>query len=246
VFWRTGFAGISLAGAGQFTFSGNVLRNNILAASVFAANDTRWPWYTRELAGKPVQVMVGRLGGFVFERNALFGATPGEPHLITSGRRDEKTHGPPRDLAWWQANHPGLFRANIEAEPRFVDERRHDFRLKPASPMIDAGAFLTAAVGNGRGAAMPVQDAAHFCDGFGIPGQQGDLIQLEGQTQAVRIVGIDRDRNVLSLAESLEWREGQGVATRFAGSRPDLGAFEFTAEEQRHCAAAAESAMVGP
>jgi len=227
VFYKTEFAGVSLAGAGKYTFSGNVLKNNILAQSVFVAHDTRWPWYTKELAGKPVQLFVGRLGGFVFENNALYHEKSSGTYLVTCGRRDSSRNGPPQKLSWWQQMHPEQFKGNQEADPRFVDAEKHDFHLGPSSPMIDAGTFLTTARGSGTGAELPVEDAGYFCDGFGIPGQQGDLIQLDGQAQSARIVRGDYEKNVLKLDRDVTWKDGQGVATSYSGKRPDIGAFEF-------------------
>lgn len=228
-FCRTDFAGISLAGpAAGFSFSDNILKNNILARSIFVANDKRWGWYTQVLAGKPVQLMVGKPEGFVFEHNNLFNKQRGEAFLITVGRRDSSSNPPPQDIAAWQAQHPQVFRNNLEREPLFMDETKHNFHLKPESPMIDAGAYLTAAVGVGNGTSLPVKDASYLCDGFGIPGVEGDWIQLEGQTQKAQVVGIDYEKNVLKLDQALSWKDGQGVSLVYFGKGPDLGAFEFT------------------
>ena len=226
-FCRTDFAGISLAGAAQgFAFSDNILKNNILVRSVFVANDKRWGWYTKVLAGQPVQVMAGRPEGFVFEHNNLFNKQPDEKFLITVGARNSSGNPAPQTIAAWQAQHPQVFRDNLELEPLFVDEAKHDFHLKPNSPMIDVAAWLTAASGNGSGASLPVKDASYFCDGCGIPDVEGDWIQLEGQSQKARVVAIDYEKNVLKLDQALSWKDGQGVGLAYHGKRPDMGAFE--------------------
>ncbi|MCX5685477.1 MAG: PKD domain-containing protein [Planctomycetota bacterium] len=232
VFCRTDFAGICLAGtpSAGYAFSDNILQNNILVRSAFIANDTRWAWYTKTLAGKPVQVMVGNPGGFVFEHNNLVNKQKGEPFLITVGGRNSNSNPPPQSVEAWQAQYPKVFRDNLEQEPMFVDEAKHDFHLKADSPMIDAGAFLTTAVGSGNGMALPVKDAGYFCDGFGIPGVEGDWIQLESQSQKARVTGIDYEKNVLRLDQALTWKEGQGVSLAYSGKAPDLGALEFMAE----------------
>ena len=113
----------------------------------------------------------------------------------------------------------------IEADPRFVDGAKRDYRPADGSPMIDAGAPLTwVAEADGSGRNLAVQDAAFFYDGFGITGEQGDLIRVGDET--VRLVGVDYDQNVLSLERAIRWRRGDPVSLDFNGSAPDLGAIE--------------------
>lgn len=225
VFAASHFAGVALA-AGD-TSTGNVFQNNVLAGNRFAAEDTRWRWYVGELNGRYVQVMTGRTEGFSFRNNLFFGSVGGdEPYVITHGRRDAATNPPQRGLAWWQAEHPSLFADNIEADPRFRSVVRHDFVPSSGSPLIDAGGFLTRAVGAGAGKSLRVADVAPFYDGYGIPGEQGDEIQLEGQSRRTRILAIDAASQLLRLRDALQWRDGQGVHLSYSGTRPDIGVFE--------------------
>jgi len=231
-FLASQYAGVSLSGSKNFAFSDNVLKNNILSGSRFVAHDTRWTWYTKELNGKPVQLLTGRLDGFVFESNTVFGGKADEPYLITVGSRSPVI-SPQRPVSWLQKTYPRLFRGNRVSEPAFVDEKRRDLRLKASSPLIDAGAFLTETLRAGSGTSMPVQDAGYFFDGGGIPGEKGDRVQLAGQQRTARVVRVDRKGNLLVLARALTWKAGQGVSLRYAGARPDVGAHEFVPSKAR-------------
>jgi parallel beta-helix repeat protein len=116
--------------------------------------------------------------------------------------------------------------AILTTSPGFVDEAARDLHLAPGSPMIDAAAFLTTATAAGSGTQITVADASYFFDGYGIPGELGDVIQLQGQTTLARVLAVDLAANRLTLDRSLSWTAGQGVTLRFTGAKPDLGAFE--------------------
>ncbi len=114
---------------------------------------------------------------------------------------------------------------NLESgNPEFLDESNYDFYLKANSLCFDQGAFLTHTVSSGSGTSIKVEDAGYFCDGFGLV--QGDLIQLEGQTQTARITKVDYSNNTLTLDQSLNWYSGQGISFAYKGFAPDIGAYE--------------------
>jgi uncharacterized repeat protein (TIGR02543 family) len=149
------------------------------------------------------------------------------------------THlGGTRELSYFQSTYPAFFFGNTQADPLWVapgaareDDNRHlesaSFHLRSTSPMIDAGRFLTETTSSGSGTLVPVKDARCFYDGWGIPGEQGDLIQLEGQTQTARIVSIDYQNDRITVDRTLNWSVGQGVSLPYHGSAPDIGAFEY-------------------
>ena len=122
--------------------------------------------------------------------------------------------------------------AILTAPPRFVDEARHDLRLAAGSPMIDAGAFATRAVGAGTGTDLNVEDVGYFYDGFGIPGEVGDEIRLEGAPSTARVVRIDYAKRALTLDQPLTWIRGQYLHLRYSGVGPDMGAFESQSETE--------------
>ena len=112
-------------------------------------------------------------------------------------------------------------------DPGFVDELKPDLNLKRDSPMIDRAGPLTVTRSAGEGTALPVGDVYWVSDGFTIPGEPGDEIQLLGTTDTARVVRIDFTARTLILDRSLSWRSGQGVALKFAGIAPDFGAGEY-------------------
>jgi hypothetical protein len=116
---------------------------------------------------------------------------------------------------------------NLEGNPLFVSSANHDFKLQTSSPCINAGAFLTQTTGAGSGTTVPVEDAGYFLDGWGLI--QGDLIQLEGQDQTARIIGVDYEDNIITVDQALPaWSEGTGVSLPYEGSAPDIGVHEYS------------------
>lgn len=114
-----------------------------------------------------------------------------------------------------------------DQDPKFVSEDARDLRLRPESPLADAGAFLTQTVGLGAGITMMVADVSYFYDGHGIEAEVGDLVQLAGGTERARILAIDFASRSLTLDRAMTWQDGQGVTLAYEGHSPDPGAFEL-------------------
>jgi len=127
-----------------------------------------------------------------------------------------------------------------EGDPGFADDSLPtdradsslpDLRLREDSPCIDRGVFLTRVTSDsGSGVTFAVDDAGFFYDGWGIAGEAGDSIQLDGQTHTSRIVSIDYAENSITVEPSMSWAQGQGVSLAYSGAAPDLGAREFGGE----------------
>ena len=117
-----------------------------------------------------------------------------------------------------------------DGDPKFADPENGDFHLQPDSPCVNAGTWLTTTTSSGSGTQIPVQDATYFFDGYGIV--DGDLIQLEGQTQTARITNVDYDNNILTVDRSLAWSADQGVSLPYSGEAPDIGAYEYASSEE--------------
>ncbi len=225
VFYNNSFGGVSLP-TDIYTCYDNIFKNNVLYKNEFTAHDDRWEYY-RYLDGKPVQIMMQRLNCFLFERNDIFDEYPGEIFVIANGTRDHSDEPLQYSVDFWNSNFPELFSNNIEHDPGFYSDERYDFHLTNQSPMIDQGVFLTKTVSAGTGTEIPVEDVKYFFDGFDIPEETGDLIQLEGESELAYIIDIDYENNILTIDRELSWSQGQGVSLPYDGDRPDIGAFEF-------------------
>jgi hypothetical protein len=127
---------------------------------------------------------------------------------------------------WMDAGDPGFAAPSLPADTD--DANLPDYRLRANSPCIDRGEFLTRITSeSGSGIGFAVEDAEFFYDGWGVPGEVGDLIQLEGTTRVARILRIDYERDLIATDRELSWTTGQGVSLAYAGDAPDLGAHEY-------------------
>ncbi len=125
-----------------------------------------------------------------------------------------------------QANEP----FNFEFNPIAIKVDRRDLRLQTDSKMINSGAFLTKTVSSGSNSkVIGVEDARYFMDGWGIV--DGDVIQLQGQTQTARITSIDYNSNTITVDTLLSWGQGDGLSLHYKGSAPDIGAYESESED---------------
>lgn len=206
VFYNNNFGGIYMSSAGSSNLSGNILKNNI-----------HYKNYGE--TGPLTQFLFYGASGFVCENNDFVFNQGGEKIIALNTQLKTLTEA--------QSTWPALFKSNIEIDPGFVDAANHDFRLRASSPVIDKAAYLTKTVGSGSGTTLRVQDVGYFYDGFGIPDEQGDFIQIQGRTAFARIVKIDYANKTLTLDTPLTWTDGQGVSLRYTGSSPDMGAYEF-------------------
>ncbi|MGH7984557.1 MAG: right-handed parallel beta-helix repeat-containing protein [Candidatus Udaeobacter sp.] len=211
----------------KFAFEDNRFVNNIIAPGPYQAH-FNWKWQ-QVLTGKPVAVVAfGLVGKIHFRNNDFYAAdgrgeaeiyfhqlpsTKARPEIVASAARI------PTDLA-------ESFADNLTRSPDFVNAESNDFHLKEKSPLIDAGAFLTTALGENKGTELKVSDVSCFFDGFEIEGEKGDQIQLQGQTETARIVHIDYKSKMLKLDRALSWKNGQGVSLVYSGAAPDIGVFE--------------------
>jgi len=217
VFYNNDGAGIAL-GAGEVN---NRFTNNILFANKGCTPDC--------FATTPGQILYEidpTARPFwetsTFSYNDIFYEQPGQAVIEQS-----ESSGPGLSIANFNNEIAKVFLNSLEVNPQFVNAPAGDFRLQSGSPLIDAGDFLTKTVeAKTDSTSMRVQDASYFFDGYGIAGEQGDLVQLQGGTVTVRVVAVDYGTNTLTLDHPLSWTAGQGVTLQFGGNGPDIGAFE--------------------
>ncbi len=169
-----------------------------------------------------------------FFSNDLCGDRPGRQTVRYDLAGPSSTHWPGLKMTAAEANQqkPKQFADNIDADPLFVDAEADDYRLRPNSPCLDAGRPLARVKTAGRGRDLPVDDARCFYDGFGIEGEQGDLVMIGPQKRLARVVQADIESNVLTLDREIAFQAGDGVSLPYTGKAPDLGAYERGAEQQ--------------
>ncbi|MBL3599524.1 MAG: right-handed parallel beta-helix repeat-containing protein [gamma proteobacterium endosymbiont of Lamellibrachia anaximandri] len=209
VFHKNLCGGITTMDSSVGGFEDNLFANNILNKNTDC-----------ERPDAPYQhVYRNDMSGYQFDSNNFFSGNVGDNvigHWGSSGI----------SLVDAQNTQPAFYVNNLEQDPQFVDEVNRDFTLESTSPMIDAGRFLTTTVGSGSGTTLVVDDAGYFYDGFGIDGEAGDEIQLQGSSETAIIVGINYASHTITLDRTLTWNAGQGVALKYNGAAPDMGAFE--------------------
>lgn len=209
----------------KFEFIDNEFKNNIMLPEVYEGH-IRWAWKQR-ITGKPVAVVCwGHRANVRFSHNNFFTTHKHADKLIYVPTKENK-YTEPNTPAHFDKLYPKTFVGNLQKDPKLVDAMGRKVQLKDGSPMIDAGAHLTAAKGAGdKSTKLLVKDAGYFYDGFGIKGEKGDLIRLAGSEQSARIIGIDYAKNEITLNRPLSWQDGQGVSLAYHGDAPDIGAVE--------------------
>jgi len=123
----------------------------------------------------------------------------------------------------------GLDAHSLFTDVAFADVARKDFHLAKGSSAIDQGVPLAKTVSEGKGEMLPVDNVWCFTAGFknskGETLIPGDEIMV-GKTRA-RVVGINRETNILTLDHKIKWKKDDPVNYVYNGSAPDAGAFEW-------------------
>jgi hypothetical protein len=160
------------------------------------------------------------MANFIFDNNCIFTNTLNPDHSIWVSYNQRVS------VSAAQNSYGDQYKDNVEVNPEFEEASTHKFQLQEQSQLINAGSFLTTASGSGaQSNQLVVADAIYFSDGFGI--QNGDMIQFQGQTESVEVTAINYTTHTLTLNSAMSWNDGDGVALKYSGTSPDIGAFEY-------------------
>jgi parallel beta-helix repeat protein len=116
---------------------------------------------------------------------------------------------------------------SITTDPCFIDSDFNNpsgFRLKSTSLCVDAGGFLTVTTNGCYNCnTVEVSDARYFCDGYGIV--DGDWMQIN--SDVVQVMDVNYVDNIITIDRNISWSQGDSVSYPYAGTAPDMGAFEY-------------------
>jgi hypothetical protein len=117
---------------------------------------------------------------------------------------------------------------SVTGDPELHDPSYGDMSLDAGSSAIDAGAWLTIITSStGSDSSFTVDNPYFFYDGWSIPGETGDTIKTEnGQTTTIQ--SINYGTNTINVNPPINIVNGEGLALDYSGSRPDIGAVEYT------------------
>jgi hypothetical protein len=207
----------------------HMVRGNVLQNNLFVEND---PDGDGLQLGLDASIATDNR----FRHNVFFGGNTDTPTVkYNGGWPTEVVERPKSQLrtpAEANAQLPEQFTGNSSGEPGFVDAAKDDYRLGKGSKAIEAGGPLTMAREAGKGKLLPVEDARVFYDGFGIPGEVGDLIFIGPKKQPARVMLTDVDNQRLTLDRTVSWQKGDAVTLPYTGKAPDAGAYEAGAEKE--------------
>ncbi len=215
--------------------SANVFQNNI--------------FYRNDALGANVQIWYreGISQDNRFVNNLMRGTEPGQTvvhYRDNYWTAEEANRNTPDIGGFWSQ-----FHGNIDAEPDFLDIDNRDYRLGPASEAVDAGEPLARAVGSGTGRELPVNDGVPFYDGFGIDGEQGDVIAIGRGDNLAQIERVELrywQPAILHLDREVTWEDGVPVSLPWAGEAPDIGAYERGGSDPSRVIALAAPVLARP
>ncbi len=217
MFYANGAGGIAFASMKESTPAGNCVYSNTIFHNGYSRFVDRF-WTGGISFGNwgngpmPGNIIVNNILHGNFQGKSITGYGEAGPQIVLKN--------------WMDEGDPGFTNGEIPSDT--ADSTLPDFRLKHGSPCIDQGVFLTKITSfSGAGTSFTVENAGFFYDGWGIPGESGDIIQLENGSETARIIRIDYGKNSITVDKPVSWKQGSGVGLAYEGKAPDLGAFEY-------------------
>ncbi len=193
---------------GSFMVRDNMIKNNIMTAN-------------NSIDGTALSLSKNIAPQNYFRTNLLRGNVPGEKTIKRSWPVDTYTAEEAAKAM------PEQFSGNFDADPGFVNPDKDDYRLKQNSVAVNRAEALTVTTESNNSIYLSVKDVRYFYDGYGIPGEQGDLLMIGPNKTEARIVRIHTNENILELDRRVAFKKGDGVNLPYSGKAPDLGCFEY-------------------
>jgi PKD repeat protein/polygalacturonase len=112
----------------------------------------------------------------------------------------------------------------LKRDPLLMDTSKCNWTLKSNSSCVDAGDWPTHTNGAGLGTQITVKNARYFTPGYWLT--DGDIIVV-GSTRNLKITNINYYTNQITVNRSFTWADNDPVSFPYAGSAPDIGAYEY-------------------
>ena len=195
---------------------GALCHENVLKNNIFYTNDSDYQLYTANHAN---------VHDNYFANNIFYEL--GVTNVLSVA-------GTAYSVATVESAKPTEFWDNIQSDP----DLDASYIPNAGSPAIDAGVYLTEAVGAAGGGSsdeLTVDDALYFWDGNGVIGSTADYIYIVGDGDPANVlVQISSiTGNVITLASAQNWEDNADIylayssAVGFFGTAPDVGANEY-------------------
>ncbi len=159
-----------------------------------------------------------------FYNNNITAQSDKDEDVVLMGKEDKGY-----TLDAFEKTYPDYCRNNIQGNPRFIADSpnlknldRGEYELTKGSLCVDAGKFLTYAIGTAQNNVLKVEDPYFFTDGFNIV--EGDMIRVGDEE--VQVISVDYDTRYLVLSKKIQWQDKAPVSLIYKGNAPDIGAVE--------------------
>lgn len=200
----------------------NSIEDNVIKNNIMAFND---------LTGSNVSVKISSnlSGKNAFQNNLIYGCSPSDKTICISRASSSNEYFSIDEI---NSMRPENFSENFAADPMFTNPEKDDYSISRQSPASEHGVCLTKVTESGMGTLLKVKDSRYFYDGFGIPGEHGDLIWIGEDKKSARIIRINHEDNILTLDRNIVCEANTPVYLPFGGNAPDIGAYKIDMDSE--------------